>query len=111
FLAEGPAATDPYLEINCSPNGHWNAYSFSSYRTGMTPADKISVVLKERSGETNRVRFHIEIKGYEASKAAYLGLTAVIEFTNGEKSYWALRHPDTTPNFHDKKGWDSVTTR
>jgi hypothetical protein len=29
-----------------------------------------------------------------------LGLTAVIEETNGRKSYWALKHPPGKPDFH-----------
>jgi hypothetical protein len=29
-----------------------------------------------------------------------LGLSAVIEETNGRKSYWALSHPPGKPDFH-----------
>ncbi|WP_413568209.1 DOMON-like domain-containing protein [Bdellovibrio sp. HCB117] len=111
FLSSGNTATDSYLEINCSPNGNWNAYKFSSYRQGMVPAADVSVRLQERTGETQRVRFQIEIKGFNASEAVFHGLTAVIEFTNGEKSYWSLKHADANPNFHDKEGWESATTR
>ncbi|KYG70228.1 hypothetical protein AZI85_13855 [Bdellovibrio bacteriovorus] len=111
FLAKGNAPTDAYLEINCSPNGNWNAYKFSSYREGMTTAADVSVRLQERSGETQRVRFQIEIKGFDAAEATFHGLTAVIEFADGEKSYWSLKHADANPNFHDKRGWESATTR
>jgi hypothetical protein len=31
-----------------------------------------------------------------------LGLTAVVEEENRRKSYWALKHPDGHPNFHDR---------
>jgi hypothetical protein len=30
----------------------------------------------------------------------HLGLSAVIEDTNGGKSYWALTHPPGGPDFH-----------
>lgn len=33
--------------------------------------------------------------------AAKIGLSAVIEETDGTKSYWALAHPDGPPDFHD----------
>jgi hypothetical protein len=31
-----------------------------------------------------------------------LGLSAVIEETNGNKTYWALVHPPGKPDFHHK---------
>jgi len=31
---------------------------------------------------------------------ARIGLSAVIEETDGTKSYWALRHPPGKPDFH-----------
>jgi hypothetical protein len=30
-----------------------------------------------------------------------IGLTAVLEQTDGTKSYWALAHPPGKPDFHD----------
>jgi hypothetical protein len=34
-----------------------------------------------------------------------LALSAVIEETNGNKSYWALAHPSGKPDFHHKDGF------
>ena len=34
-----------------------------------------------------------------------LALTAVIEETNGVKSYWALKHPPGKPDFHAAVGF------
>ena len=34
-----------------------------------------------------------------------LGLTAVIESTDGSLSYWALAHPRGVPDFHARAGW------
>jgi hypothetical protein len=34
-----------------------------------------------------------------------LALTAVIEETNGRKSYWALAHAPGNPDFHDIAGF------
>jgi len=34
-----------------------------------------------------------------------VALTAVIEETNGTKSYWALKHPPGKPDFHHADGF------
>ena len=34
-----------------------------------------------------------------------LGLSAVIETTDGALSYWALAHPAPRPDFHQRAGW------
>lgn len=106
FISAGLSPSDAYVEVNCSPNGNWNAYSFSSYRQGMARATYITVRLKERSSEHKEARFRIEISSTQTLHAAHLGLTAVIEFTSGEKSYFALNHPAAQADFHDKKGWE-----
>lgn len=106
------ASTDkaaPYTEINCSPNGCWNAYSFSSYRTGMTPSSITTVRLKQRECHSDSARFQIEITSTAPLNIQSLGLAAVIEFANGEKSYWALHHPEAQADFHNKAGWSLAT--
>ncbi|XGC79717.1 DOMON-like domain-containing protein [Bdellovibrio bacteriovorus] len=105
FLGAGSEPKDSYIEINCSPNGNWNAYSFSSYREGMTPSAHITVRLKEKSIQDQNAVFKIELHSTQAIATACIGLTAVTEFTDGEKAYWALRHPKSTADFHDKNGW------
>lgn len=107
FLGAGTEPNDAYVEVNCSPNGNWNAYSFSSYREGMTPTRHITVRLKDKSVQGQTAFFKIELHSTEAFAAVSVGLTAVIEFTTGEKAYWALRHPKSTPDFHDKTGWNT----
>lgn len=109
FFAPGNKAEDAYFEINCSPNGDWNAYSFSSYRQGMIAAEGVEVRVKERSSEGNEAFFRIEISSDQPFQAKSLALCAVIEFSNGEKSYWALKHPSAKADFHNKDAWDSAT--
>ncbi|WP_374030598.1 hypothetical protein [Bdellovibrio bacteriovorus] len=61
FLGNGATPESAYLEINCAPNGHWNAYSFSSYRKDMAPAADTRVRLQPRNSEDAEARFQIEI--------------------------------------------------
>ena len=37
--------------------------------------------------------------------ALRVGLTAVVERTDGRTSYWALAHPSSRPDFHDASGF------
>lgn len=109
FVSPDSSNSTGYLEINCAPNGNWNAYSFSSYRQGMKAAENTTVRLKERSQEANTASFRIEVQSTTPLSANSFGLTVVIEFTSGEKSYWALHHPKPTADFHDKDGWMAAT--
>lgn len=111
FFSFGATEQAPYVEINCSPNGNWNAYSFSSYRQGMAPCQNITVRLKHRESEAQDARFQIEISSTEPLQIAQLGLTAVVEFQSGEKSYWALSHPGPQADFHNKAGWMTLATQ
>ncbi|WP_413942935.1 hypothetical protein [Bdellovibrio sp. HCB-162] len=106
FVSETRDKNEPYLEINCSPNGNWNAYSFSNYREGMKSSSDITVRLKERSSEKNEAFFRIEVNSSQPLNPRIVGLTAVVEFLGGEKSYWSLRHAASQPDFHDKNGWE-----
>lgn len=105
FFSSSATAEAPYTEINCAPNGLWNAYSFSSYRQGMSPALHITVRLKERTARQDHAHFLIEVNSSVPLQTGTWGLTAVVEFQDGEKSYWALNHPRETADFHDKRGW------
>lgn len=105
FFSAGSENADTYTEINCSPNGDWNAYNFSSYREGMTLAADVTVCLKQRDSLGDSVRFQMEVSCTSPLSLQSVGLMAVIEFTDGSKSYWALHHPRSQPDFHDKGGW------
>lgn len=110
FFSAGENNDDPYVEINCSPNGNWNAYSFSRYREGMTPSSKIHVELKKTQDESKTPSpvFLLEIRSTEPLKIKSISTTMVIEFITGEKSYWALRHPSPKADFHNKEVWERL---
>jgi hypothetical protein len=95
-------AGEAYREFNFSPSSQWAAYTFQSYRAG-----KESLQLDEpptgwistESGGLFLQRASIAIA---LEPDARIGLSAVIEETDGTKSYWALAHPPgDKPDFHD----------
>ena len=101
FEAFVRGSVDPgYYEFNFSPSTQWAAYRFSGYRSGMRVAAEISAPRIEvrSSAETFTLQAALEFDGL--SSPLHLGLSAVLEETNGCKSYWALAHPPGKADFH-----------
>ena len=99
-----------YYELNFSPSGQWAAYQFSGYRNGMRVADEITgVPIEVRSSPDSCVlRASLDpdrFAGLLPERAWRIGLSAVIEDTNGDISYWALAHPPGKPDFHHADGF------
>jgi len=108
FISEPGSAG--YSELNFSPSGQWAAYTFTGRRTGMRAANlgvAPSVAWRRTDG---RLELDVEI-GLDgllsgpADSALRLSLCAVIQEESGTISYWALRHPDTQPDFHHPVGF------
>ena len=87
-----------YREFNFSPSGEWAAYSFTAYREGMEE-------LRLKSGPEigpDASDSHLALEATIPVEAGdhRFALSAVIEETDGTKSYWALAHPPGKPDFH-----------
>lgn len=89
---------DSYLEFNFSPSSQWAAYRFDGYREGMAELglDAHPLIYLDAS----EGHFALETEIPLADGAIHLALSAVIEETDGTKSYWALAHPPGAPDFH-----------
>lgn len=90
-----------YTELNFSPSGEWAAYRFTRYRDGMSNVDVAALLIACRQD-----RARLELSATIALKdlpsgPLRIGLSAVIEDVDGNKSYWALAHPAAKPDFHD----------
>ncbi len=87
-----------YYEFNLSPSGQWAAYRFNSYRQGMAEADIEAPALStERDVGGFQLTARMELPRDADGR---LALSAVIEQTDGDKTYWALAHPSDKPDFH-----------
>ena len=86
-----------YREFNLSPSAAWAAYDFDGYRKGMraAPAD----VAISFSNEGNRLTM-IAVIDSEFPSYAKLGLSAVVEETDGAVRYWATSFAPGKPDFH-----------
>jgi hypothetical protein len=101
FLSVPPGTS--YYEFNFSPSTQWAAYRFNDYRSGMQAASEIDAAGIEVSSSadsyTLRALLHLDRANVPRNRWR-LGLSAVIEETNGSKSYWALAHAPGKPDFH-----------
>jgi hypothetical protein len=93
-----------YYEFNFAPSTQWAAYRFSSYRSGMHVATEMRApgIEVRLSGESYTLQASLELDQLMLPRDAgwRLGLSALIEETNGNKSYWALAYPPGKPDFH-----------
>jgi hypothetical protein len=94
-----------YNELNLSPSTQWAAYRFAGYRDGMNDAREIDPPRIEVKSNETRLELHAtaaldRLPGLPPDAAWTVALSAVIEEMNGNKSYWALAHPQGQPDFH-----------
>ena len=98
MTAEG----DDYCEFNFSPSGQWAAYRFTRYRErdpSFAPATepKLSFTLLADGFE---LCASVPAALLPPGKSLQIGLCAVVEASDGGKSYWALAHGAAQPDFH-----------
>jgi hypothetical protein len=97
-----------YLEFNFAPSRRWAAYAFVDYRV---PAPPPAVAAPTLRAQTTAASLSLTaIVGAGAwpepdGGALEIGLTAVLEATDGTLGYFALRHPTERPDFHDRGGF------
>ncbi|HWS09558.1 MAG TPA: DOMON-like domain-containing protein [Xanthobacteraceae bacterium] len=95
-----PSADPGYYEFNFSPSTQWAAYRFDSYRSGMRVAAEIGAPRIEVRSTAESYTLQAALEFVGLSPPLHLGLSAVLEETNGGNSYWALAHPLGKPDFH-----------
>jgi len=97
--------TPGYHEFNFSPSREWAMYVFARYREiASVPDEPPSPAITVRQSP-NRLELDAavqlsDLSAVHAAAPLRLGLSAVIEDATGRLSYWALRHPAGTADFH-----------
>jgi hypothetical protein len=92
-----------YVEFNFSPTGQWAAYSFTGRRQGMSRIPEAADPGIGTRSMDNRfdLRAWLDLSQIPGLTGPWLvGLSAIIELTDGSKSFWALQHPVGQPDFH-----------
>jgi hypothetical protein len=98
----GGAVDGGYYELNFAPSTRWAAYQFSGYRTGMRVATEIGTpkIDVRFAPESYMLQASVDLDELRPALGWRFALSAVMEETNGRKSYWALAHPPGKPDFH-----------
>lgn len=95
-----------YREFNFSPSGAWAAYRFSDYRsTAALPLGPVPTIVCRSSADHLLVDVVLDAAWLPRETALSIGLCAVVETTDGVRSYWALAHPAPQPDFHHREGF------
>lgn len=98
-----------YTEWNFAPSGTWAAYRFSAEREraadpAALPAPRLVCLADAGRLVLDAWVPRAALGASDADRPA-MGLSAVIESTDGSLSYWALHHPGARPDFHQRAGW------
>ena len=86
-----------YIELNATTALEWALYAFDDYRTGMRDVE--ATIETEIWRESNDLQFSAKIKD-DIKNPALVGLTAVIEETDGQIRYWSTAFAPGKPDFH-----------
>lgn len=98
-----PTAGESYYEINLSPDGRWNSYVFSSYRSApLSESEELVATgfcLKE-----NGLQAEFKLGPHLAGETFKSNATAIINDFPAREKFWALAHSQSgAPDFHDRE--------
>ena len=93
-----------YWEFNMSPSGNWNVYAMDAYRQVNMREELAFMQLPFEFQKTNKEIF-LDISLnlnpiLQPGDALEIGITTVVQTTNGNETYWALAHPGQHADFH-----------
>ena len=107
----GVKGSERYWEFNLSPSGHWNVYSFKSYRQGMQeePAFATFPFSVQLFSNSLLLSLGLELDKVmqleQVSEVLQVAISAVIKTMAGNTTYWALVHPGPEADFHRRDGF------
>jgi hypothetical protein len=109
----GIAGEPAYHEFNFSPSGEWASYAFAAYRQPAhlptpLPAPQLTSRLTAGRLELEVLIAAAALPEKAAAATLQVGLAAVVEAADvidGSHSYWALHHPASRPDFHQRDGF------
>jgi hypothetical protein len=100
-----------YREFNFSPSTAWAAYAFSDYRQAAPlPLGPVLPIAFLRSEGSLMLATTLAAGWLPKSRPLCLGLSAVVEYDDGTRSYWAQAHPATQPDFHHRDSFTLILT-
>lgn len=98
-----------YVEFNMAPTGHWAAYGFAKRRSGMhNLADVKAIPVGTLTmGDAFVLKADIDLGCVPGLPEGdwECAVTTVVEAADGKRSYWSMKHPDGSADFHHPDGF------
>jgi len=104
----GEKEMSPYWEFNLSPNGDWNIYKLSAYRSNLTPDLAYQDLASTIHSKANQLELHLACPlpaDLKTCPNLDVAICAVIQLKQGPISYWALNHRGSEADFHRRDGF------
>ena len=99
-----------YWEFNLSPSRDWNVYYMAAYRRiGFREETSIQWLQFETQKAANSflLTAGVDLKPIiRLEQILEVGVTAVIQTKEGRETYWALTHPASEADFHQRESFD-----
>ncbi|HEX9389074.1 MAG TPA: DOMON-like domain-containing protein [Anaerolineales bacterium] len=93
-----------YWEFNMSPSGDWNVYHMDAYRRiGFREETSIQRLPFDGQSEMGVLHLNARVDLHpilQPNQSLKFGITAIIQTTEGNETYWALSHPASIADFH-----------
>ena len=104
----GAKESSPYWEYNLSPNGDWNIYKLSDYRSNLTPDLTYQDLPSTIGNNANPLELQLVCPlpaDLRPSPKLEVAICAVIQLKHGPITYWALNHGGAEEDFHRRDGF------
>jgi hypothetical protein len=91
-----------YWEFNLAPNGNWQVFHLNDYREGLKDEAAINYLpfVVKQDDQKLQLDLSIDLTSlFPPDTTLEMAVTAVIQASTGEYSYWALHHGDVA-DFH-----------
>lgn len=106
FIA--PEGQTQYWEFNLSPSGNWNVYHMDAYRQVNMREEPLFTTLPFIFHNEDKASLEISVdlsRIISANQKINIGIASIIQTRKGSESFWALAHPGSQADFHQRDGF------
>ena len=89
-----------YCEVNLAPSRQWAAYAFNSHRSGMRNTDVLGPPEISSRRDSGAFDLCATVPHRLPDVTWRVGISVIIEETDGTISFWALNHAPGKADFH-----------
>ena len=108
-LFVGISGEPNYWEYNLSPSHDWAVFSFTDYRQNKSDELSISeleITTKIDKNNEFELKTILALPEMLTDRTLDIGVSSVVQDKSGKIHYYALTHPDSKADFHDRKGFN-----